>query len=468
MKKNVFLIFSLFVLALTSCDNDEDETTTAVAVAFVNQSANLSTQETQVNIVFSSPTTAAGSLTLSVEPTTNLTYGTDFTTNPTTTNGTIVVPFSANASSTTFTFSKLVDAIEGQIKNVKFTIASSTVSTISIPTETKFTQLNFNETAVTAAIATVENGGNTFPNGVYVDLSSGLNTAIGRTSWDLGFYSGSEFRVVLNPGINGFAVKQLTTTNIDEVQAEDASVTTGDYDPAGAGYIDNPTGELSGTSITSISATDADNKVYLVNLGQNVSDTPATGASASFTGTTRGWKKIRIVRSGNDYKLQYANIDATTHSEITISKNTTFNHTFFSFANNAIVTAEPIKEKWDLLLTPSIGYTNAGGNVSYYFGDTVLSNNLSGTKAYQVFTSEFTYENFNLANVVTTSFEASTANRRTIGTNWRVTYPSASVRTDRFYIVKDVAGNVYKLKFNALLSTSGTRGTTTFEYVKLN
>lgn len=470
MKKNVFLIFSLFVLALTSCDNDDDETTTAVAVAFVTQSINLSAQETQVNIVFSSPTTTAGSLTLNVEPTTNLTYGTDFTTNPAINNGTIVVPFSANATSTTFTFSKLVDAIEGQVKNVKFTIASVSISNIEIPSTTSQTQLNFNETAVATNTTVAENGGNTFPNGVYVDLSSGLNTAVGRTSWDLGFYSGSEFRVVLNPGINGFAVKQLTTTNIDEVQVEDASVTTGNYDPVGAIYIDNPSGSLSGTAIAEVSAADTDNKVYLVNLGQNVSDTPATGAGAAFTGTARGWKKIRILRSGNDYKLQYANIDATTHSEITISKNPTFNHTHFSFTTNSIISAEPLKEKWDLLLTPSIGYTTySGGDVSYYFGDTVLSNNLSGTKAYQVLTSEFAYENFNFANVVETNFDTSTAsNRRVIGTNWRATYPTASVKTDRFYIVKDVAGNIYKLKFNALLSTSGTRGTTTFEYAKLN
>jgi hypothetical protein len=477
MKKNVFFFLSLFLFVFASCDDDNNTSTTDIAVAFVNPQVNLSAESTQVTVVFSSPTNASGTLTMQVEPTANLVYGEDFSTNPAPFEGVLEVPFAANATSASFTFNKLSDAFEGEIKHVKFTIVSASVAAISIPESTKSTQLNFNETAIQSNISSAENGGNTFPNGVYVDLSSGQKTAIGRTSWDLGFYAGSEFKVVLNPGINGLAVKQLNTNNIDAVQSEDASVTVGNLDPAGIFYIDNPSGILWSsdaqthtTAIAEIAANDADNKVYLVNLGQNISDTPATASNASFTGTERGWKKIRILRSGNDYKLQYADLNATTHNEITIAKNTAFNHSFFSFNTNNVVSAEPQKEKWDLLITPFVSYTVYNGqNVSYYFGDGILSNNLSGTKVYQVLTSEFAYTAFGISNVVNANFETSIAtDRRAIGTNWRATFPSASVRTDRFYVLKDPAGNIYKLKFNALVDQNGTRGTTTFEYVKLN
>ena len=470
MKKSVFLFLSALAVTFYGCSSDDDGTETVVQAAFVNQAVNLTAAQTPVNIAFSSPTTSAGTITVTLEPT-NVVYGTDFTTTPAATGTTVTIPYTAGATTASFSFAKLIDATEGQAKNVKFTISVISQAGIEIPTATNFVQLNFNEVAVSTNTTIAENGGNRVPNAVYVDFSSGAETAVSRVGWELGFYSGSDFRVVLNSAVNKLAVKQLATTNIDEVQVADANVTTGNYDPAGVGYIDNPSGNLSGTSIAAISATDSDNKVYLVNLGQEAATTAATGTSTALTGADRGWKKIRILRSGSDYKLQYANIDATTHTEVIISKNTAYNHSFFSLVNGATVTtAEPQKDKWDIVLKPFMNYTelSPGQNVSYFFGDFVITNSLAGTRAYEVLTSSVAYANFALANVTTANFETTAAaDRRAIGSNWRSTVPLA-VKTDRFYVVKDVAGNIYKLKFTSLLSTASERGTTTFEYVKLN
>ncbi|MNY82828.1 hypothetical protein D3C86_2251700 [compost metagenome] len=41
------------------------------------------------------------------------------------------------------------------------------------------------------------------------------------------------------------------------------------------------------------------------------------------------------------------------------------------------------------------------------------------------------------------------------------------LRTDRFYVVKDPAGNIYKLKFTGGLSAAGERGYPTFQYAIL-
>lgn len=467
MKKNVLFILSFVLIAFTACDSDDNGTIAeSIAVAFVNQSVNVNTVETTVNIVFSTPTTTAGTVVLNVVAT-DLVYGTDFTTNPAVENNTITVPFQTGVTSATFSFTKLADALEGEVKNVKFTIASVSINAVGIPVATNSTQLNFNETAIVTNSLSSENGGNKVPNQVYIDLSSGATTNVVRTSWDFGFYSGSEFRVVSNGAINKFAVKQLNTTNIDEVQAEDANVTTGNYDPTNLAYVDAPYGNLSGTAIAEISSNDADNKVYLVNLGHKISSVPGTGTGVALTGDERGWKKIRVLRSGNDYKLQYADINATTHSEIIISKNAAFNFTFFSFDTAGIVQAEPQKEKWDLNITTFTSetfYQSGESAGAYYFPDFAVTNTKAGTKAIQVLISDVTYENYALSNATAANFESELAkDQRAIGSNWRATYP-LGLKTDRFYVIKDVAGNFYKLKFTAMQNTDGERGHVSFEY----
>src|SRR5690349_13505274 len=41
-------------------------------------------------------------------------------------------------------------------------------------------------------------GGAGAPNAVYVDFSADKQTSVVRSSWDLGFYNGNDFRVVTN------------------------------------------------------------------------------------------------------------------------------------------------------------------------------------------------------------------------------------------------------------------------------
>lgn len=465
MKKNIVLFLSALAVAFTGCNDSENSEGTQLAAAFVNPTANISNDETPVEVKFSQAANAAGTVVLNIEAS-NVAYGTDFTTNPAAVSNTISVPFAAGATSAAFTFTKLVDAIEGEVKNVKFTIASVSIDA-EIPATTNSMQLNFNETAIETNTVASENGGNTVPNQVFIDLSSGATTEVLRTSWDLGFYGGSDFRVSINGAVNKLAVKQLATTNIDEVQAEDPNVTTGNFDAANMAYVDAPYGNLSGTAIAEISANDADNKVYLVNLGQDISTTPGTGTGVALTGNARGWKKIRITRSGSDYKLQYANIDATTHSEVIISKSAVHNYTFFSLVSGTTVSVEPEKAKWDLNLTTFTGETFYGTGESagaYFFPDYAVTNSKNGTRAYQVMTADFTYDGFTLADVDPAKFNTElAADQRVIGSNWRATMP-LQLRTDRFYVVKDAAGNIYKLKFTSMLSATSERGHITFDY----
>lgn len=478
MKKSALFILSFILVAIAACNNDDNVVDNSNAAAFVNTASNLTEAETEVKVVFAKPTTSAGTVTLNVVPTA-LVYGTDFTTSPAVASGKLVLAYAANVSSVSFSFKKLIDAIEGEVKNVKFTIALVSDTDVIVDAATSSTQLNFNETAVVSKSLSPENGGNKVPNQVFIDLSSGAMTKVLRTNWDLGFYAGSEFRVISNGAINKFAVKQLNTTNIDEVQVEDLNVTTGNFDATTVNYIDNPYGNLAplagiegskGTAIAEVSANIAENKVYLVNLGQEVSTVAGTGTGVALTGASRGWKKIRVLRDGSNYKLQYADLNATTHSEVTITKNSAYNFTFFSFNTKSTVLVEPVKEKWDLNITAFTGetfYQDGSSAGAYYFPDFAITNTKVGTKAFQVLTSEVSYENFTLANVVQSKFETELAkDQRVIGSNWRATQP-LSLKTDRFYVIKDASGNVYKLKFTAMLSAAGERGNVSFEYAIL-
>lgn len=317
-------------------------------------------------------------------------------------------------------------------------------------------------------------GGPNQPNQVYIDLSTGVSTSVNRSTWDFGFASGSEFRVILNGSLK-MAAKKLETSDITLPQTQDETVGVGQGTfPSSNGYVDNPTGVLAGagagvgTAIAEVSATDADNKVYLVNLGYEVSTTTPGVGSVSTDGADRGWRKVRILRNGNGYKIQYATLTSTTFTEKLIEKSPDFNFTFFSVNSGNVLSVEPQKAKWDLNFTTFTNYLQAGTSVTYGYSDFIVSNMKGGTEAYEVLVSEGgAYDDFVRTSVVESKFTVSATDQRAIGSNWRggggpSTLPS--VKTDRFYVVKDATDNYYKIRFLAMTNTAGERGFPTFEY----
>ncbi len=327
-------------------------------------------------------------------------------------------------------------------------------------------------------------GGANQPNQVYLDLSAAETKSVNRASWDLGFSSGSDFRVIINGSLK-MAVKKLATSDITLPQVIDANVSVGGGTTlSNNGFVDNPTGVLAGagagigTAIAEISATDIDNKVYLVNLGLAISTKSAGVGAVEADGEARGWKKIRILRSGNGYKIQYADLNSATFTEKTIAKDSDFNFSFFSLTSGNTVSVEPAKTKWDLNFTTFTNYIPSQDaeqkpiEVTYGYSDFITSNVKGGTQVYQVLVSAgITYVDFKKANVVEANFTLSTTDQRVIGSSWRngggpTSLPS--IRTDRFYVVKDAAGNYYKVKFLTMTNDAGVRGYTTLEYAILN
>ncbi len=295
-------------------------------------------------------------------------------------------------------------------------------------------------------------------NSVFVDFSADKQTSIDRTVWDLGFYCGDEFRVILNHSVGATAVILDAKTDLNQVTAADTvalatSAALAIGQGAGGFALVDPiegakTAYLSGTVIKEVSATDANNKVYIVNRG-------SSGVSVN-----RGWQKIRVIRNGNGYTLQYAKINETTFKTLTISKDANFNFKAVSFVTGA-ATVEPAKADWDIEW--SLSTYKASATIPYTFSDFVILNFLGGVQAAEVLTATVSYSDFKEANLSAVTFKSE---RDVIAGNWRITSGTPlGVKSDRFYLVKDGSGNVYKLKFNSFISNDGgTRGKPVIEY----
>ncbi|MDG3580937.1 HmuY family protein [Galbibacter pacificus] len=462
MKKTILLCGLLLAFVLFSCSSDDDGGTTQQFVAaFENPSMSFTADDAskEVKLVFSKTAPEDGTVTITYT-TVNAEYGTHFTTDPSGEEGTIEVPITAGSNQSTFTFNKLANPIEGTEMSVSFKLEAITNPNSAIQGNTTLA-VSFTESAAVGGVMAPEVGGPDQPNQVYVDLSAQTQTVVKRDAWDLGFYSGESFRVVLNESVY-MAAAPLEVTDIDAVTEADVAALQPNVAvgiPGSNVYVDNPSGDIQETVIAEVSETDTDNKVYLVNLGINI------GGSIHVPGGSRGWKKIRVLRQGNDYVLQYADLNATTHEEVVVSKAEGYNFTFFSFSSGEQASVEPMKNKWDLNFTHYIDLLSfQGDDYAYTYQDFIVSNTKAGITAYQVAVSDFTYEDFTSENIVEANLSA---DQRSIGSSWRnAGGPNAqpSIKEDVFYVLKDADGNYYKIRFTAMYNESGERGYPKFEY----
>lgn len=466
----MFLVLTLGTVGfLGSCKEDPELPDNLVE--FESDALGITDSETElnVNITLFREASADAEIALQFE-TIGLTYGTDFTTEPAATGNTIVVPVVKGATSASFKVKKVDGVLFDGDEQLVATI--TTVPTSLVLGEKLTLTLTFDEIVASSASMDVNGGGALYPNKVFIDLSANRQTAVERTTWDLGFSAGNTFRVILNSS-NGAMARALDKNDLNAVTAADtagfgkqlslaavfAAINQNpnpDWVPTAITWIDDPAGDITKTALAEISATASENKVYIFNRGTG----PGNPAPE------RGWKKIRVVRNGDGYILQHADISATTFSEIQITKNANYSFRYVSLSTGA-VEVEPATTKWDIAWTAFTNSTNFGsGPVPYYFQDIILQN-MTGVQTLQILTSTKTYEAFAEADL--TGLDFGTQTQTKIGSSWRSgggpgTAPA--IRTDRFYIIKDSDNNYYKLRFTAL-TTSGERGKPKLEYTLL-
>jgi hypothetical protein len=450
-------------MMLTSCEGDPP--LPAITASFDADALGFEGSEATFKVLLSRESDTDVPLDITFT-TTNLVYGTQFTTEPAATDGKIVLTIPAGATEGSVKVIKPANVVLNGDEKIVFTLAPAD----PVLAGEKLT-LNLSFSAITSEGSTQTMNGKTdasnYTNAVYADLSANSQTAVNRKSWNIGFLSGADFKVILNPGYQTTAaptaktdINAVTLADAETVVnlAHDALVT----DPITIPLADAWNGDLAKTTFATVSATESENKVYLL--------------SCEGSKTKDLWFKVKVTRSGSGYRVQFARIGETSIKTLEVPKNDAFNMTFVSLENNAIVSVEPPKRNWDI----EWGYStnDSGLGTPYWTQDFILLNYLGGAEASEQASTGGdvaanaaaaleAYNNYNEAKISTTTFVKT---RDAIGAKWRlaaapgVTNPG--IRRDRFYVVKDPSGNVYKLKFVSygVPTGDGERGKPVIEY----
>lgn len=457
MKKIVrSLLLVAFLGSFNACNDDEPPLPDNLA-AFESTEKGFEGEETEIKIALSRAVDAATPISVSLTPA-QLIYDTDFVTIPAASNNTIALSVPAGQSSVSLKVIKKVGVLLDGDESIAFKIASVGSPVLVGPNADL--KLSF-KAIISEGMSIQLNGlagteaGSSAANAVYLDLSSNVQTPVLRDSWDLGFYDGTDFRVTIN-STNGASALMVNKTDLNAVTEKDF---VADSLAVGQGQgklslVDDAAGDLSKTVIAAVSATDADNKVYILNR---------KGGSGTALPVADLYK-IRVLRKGSGYTLQYAKVNETTFKTLDVNKDADYNFEFVSLEKGATVDVEPAKDRWDLRWGYSMYFTAAGPGVvlPYGFSDLVFINNLANVEAAEVLTTTATYDAFADSNLAGVTFSKSAD---AIGSKWRATTGTVGVKTDRFYLIKDSTGNIYKLRFVSFHpSDGGERGKPKLEY----
>jgi hypothetical protein len=448
-----YLLVIAFLLSFNACKEDEPPLPDNVA-GFESKELGFDNtkNEVEIKITLSRAETAATAIKVDLTPT-KLAYGTDFTTDPAATANSINVSIPAGQTSAIIKIKKGTGITLNGDENIGLKI--STVGSPVVAGTNTDLKLSFSAITSTGANVTLNGkvGDVTYANTVYFDMSGSNQTGVDRKSWNLGFYSGAEFRVILNPAYQS-TVKATTKTDINSVTLADSAGIVLNHnveDPTTIALADDWNGDLTKTAIAEISPTESENKVYVYSFEGNKS--------------ADKWFKIKITRNGTGYKVQYARLGSSTIKTLEVAKDADFNFVFASLESDKVVSAEPRSKSWDF--SWSYSTYNSGLNTPYWIQDYVSINKLGGVSGAQIMTTTASYADFKEANLAAVTWSTAPD---VIGTKWRGaaipgTTTPAGVRTDRFYVIKDGAGNVYKIQFLSYTNTDGgERGKPTLKY----
>ncbi|HOZ84820.1 MAG TPA: HmuY family protein [Niabella sp.] len=295
-------------------------------------------------------------------------------------------------------------------------------------------------------------------NSVYVDFSKDKQYPIARDSWDLGFFTGSEFKVCINNTAAAYAVA-TSKTDMNAVGTADTvgvKLAFSQAAPSADDFakMDNINGLQ---TLINPSANAAENKVFIINRGTG-------GAIAA-----RDYMKVRVLRNGNGYTLQYAALTASNFTTIQVPKSGEGEFVYLSFSTGTTITGFPEKNDWDIQWSYGV-YKTAfmGADVMYLFSDLIVLNVLQNVQAFaRIYeTDAIANEAFAKFNKDSVSKYSYSNDRWTIGSSWRSASPSgASVSKSKFYVLKDPSGNMYKIRFISFdEKDGGTRGKPQLQY----
>ena len=268
--------------------------------------------------------------------------------------------------------------------------------------------------------------------------------------WDLGFESKKNgYHIILNYARFMYAGNTYKT---DFQNIKSVSETSMDFDAS--------TGNLDSTVLNDwVNLSNPENPVfnqyvYIIDRGKNES------------GDMYGYKKIVFERMENDtLYVHFANLDNTEEHRYKIPKDSTTNCTLLSLENGGgLKVSEPDKSSWDICFTKySTKIPDDSGVLTDYLVRGVF---LNRSKQIEVGTDTVHAFEDVLPEMVD-DYEYSNA-RDAIGYDWKVFEENTyTIRKNKFYILRNVNGNNYKMRFTRFYNSEGEKGYPSFELMEL-
>lgn len=292
--------------------------------------------------------------------------------------------------------------------------------------------------------------GHTYYNQVWIDLNSLEEKANHKIdTWDLAFSCDpNSFDIKLNSALTMYAGTNKETVFGNIISEEGVELkfdaSSGNTDSLAFGGWYTYLSELNGDIISN-------EYVYVVNRGINSNLIEL------------GFKKVQFFIEEQNYIIKYANLDGTEENTFSITKDINYNYIHLSF-ENGIVQIEPPKDEWSLKFSrySTILFTDEGDPYDYNVVGILLNpNNVLAIE------TDKEYDDIELADV--SSLELTNRND-VIGYDWKYydfdngTY---TIVPDKNYIIKDIDGFFYKLRFLSFYDQFGNKGSIVYQVVRL-
>jgi len=289
--------------------------------------------------------------------------------------------------------------------------------------------------------------GNTYTYQAYFDLSSGtFQNSNSKFDWDLAFESDPTSNAIYLNSARLMRAFSTGSTHFDSVYAADPEL---DWE------WDKPNGRPGATAIGAWEESDlvSAGEVYLIDLGVDEE------------GNSIGFRKLVILSADEDrYEIRFAELDGGDLTEMTIERDVNRSRNCISLMDKMQLEIEPVSAEWDMHFTNYSEELWDGEDTVSYLVTGVLINRY-GTMA--AFDDALTYEDISLEDAV--GLEMSN-DANVIGYDWKYfdfDALSYSIVEGQHYILRDVDGIYYKLRFLGFYNAQGEKGSPQFEYEKL-
>ncbi len=283
---------------------------------------------------------------------------------------------------------------------------------------------------------------------IYYDLETGTVVKTSDLfSWDLALESSGEgYHVFMNGGKN-VLINATGKTNFADVS--DANVSTTNINNDGTWKYDDPDGQKGNTGVGEWRDASGNCQVYVVS------------ADSTF------YKFQLVSVDEKEYTMKFGSLNSTTPQTITIPKNSGFNYAYFSCKNtNHVVTPEPPKADWDLVFTRYRHVYKDLQNFKYIVTGALLNpNKMIGARD-----SVSGFANIKVSTLPDLDF---VPNRDVIGFDWKSYDYTAGgdaryiVNPNKCFVIKNAQNQLWKIHFLDYYSVTGTKGSPSFEYERL-